>query len=548
MLRPGTQRHRHTVVTYILVAVTITSLPLWYQYSYGDGTFSLWKAPPQTVSAVAPPVADARVPEEIPDRKEQVPKQPPPPLELPADYDLSPGREMCQRMFGRGYLEHIGHHQHPYCESTSSSFVQCFSAPRLPYPWQSQWTSEAGDPICIARGVSFDPNIEDKKYFRAHCDARDFGAETERRRLGLDNSTNPVDPSTDLSGVPNLGELGEYWGGSGVGGEFRTHWDFGGAAPGCSADNNNGEWLLVIKRESTPNIWHKLMNLWQAMITLDAMQVARNPATGKPWMTKEDIASMRIVFDDEEPNEELDDWWRMLNGKEPVPASSLTPGACYGNVLLPLAGSSSPFWAALLEKVQHEPCQEPFLVDAFRRRVFRHLGIAPRPANFQPNEHPTVTFVNRTHNRKLYDADRLLRLVRARHPQSRVDAVDLAQLPLREQVALAADTDVFIGHHGAGMLHLLFLPADAAVVEVTSSRARKFRSISRLRGLAHFEADCLEEPEYAHATAGVPLPDGWRPGADDEHWQSREYAYLLEDDFLGLVDAAIRSQRNKRYS
>ena len=382
----------------------------------------------------------------------------------------------------------------------------------------------------------------------ANCHPRDFGAEMERMRLGLEGPPNPDDPSTDLHGVTNLADLAEYWGGSGVGGEFQAHWDFSRAAPGCSADSNNGEWLFVIKRESTPNIWHKLMNLWQAMVTLDAMQVARDPKTGRPWMTKEDVKSMRIIFDDDEPHEELDDWWRMLNGKEPTLANTLIPGTCYGNVVLPLAGSSSPFWAALLEKNQHEPCQESFLVDAFRRRVFRHLDIKPRAPGFEPNEHPTITFVNRTHNRKLYDAENLMAKVKARYPGSKVSVVDFAGLTLREQVALAVDTDVFIGHHGAGMMHLLFLPADAAVVEITSSRARKFRSITRLRGITHFEADCLEQPDYKHLVDGTPLPADWRTGMDDEHWQSREYAYLVEDDFMGWVDAAVRNQRNKRYS
>ena len=538
MLRHNSRRQRNVAAAYVLAAATIALLFLWYWHSSADASYSLWPsrggpAPtgPAEVEADGAPAVLL-----------------PPPPEFPADYDLSPGREMCDRMYGRGYFRHIDRHQHPYCESTSSSSLQCFSAPRLPFPWQSQWTSDAGDPICIARGVFFDPGGDDKKYFRAHCNPRDFAAERQRLLLAPENATNPVDPSTDLSGVPNLADLAEYWGGSGVGGELQAHWDFGGGARGCNANANNGEWLLVVRREATPNIFHKLMNLWQTMVTLDALQVARNSATGRPWMTKEDVASMQIVFDDNEPQEALDDWWRMLNGKAPAHAETLPPRSCYGNVVLPLAGSSSPFWAALLEKVHHEPCQEPFLIDAFRRRVFRHLDLVPRAADALPNEHPTITFVNRTQNRKLYDADGLLAKVRARHPESLVRSVDLAGLTLREQVALAAETDVFVGHHGAGLMHLLFLPADAAVVEITSSRGRKFRSVSRLRGLAHFEADCLERAEYEHRAHGTPLPDGWWAGADDENWQAREYAYLLEDDFLGVVDAAVRSQQNKRYS
>jgi hypothetical protein len=351
----------------------------------------------------------------------------------------------------------------------------------------------------------------------------------------------------DLAGVPGLSKLAVYWGGSGAGGEFQAHWDFSTSNKECTKDVNNGQWLFVIKREDTPNIWHRLMDIWQAMITLDAMQVAINPATGAPWMTKDDVKSMQVVFDDDWPEEPLDDWWRMLNGKQPQRINSLTPGTCYGNVLVPLAGSSSPFWAALLEKVYHRPCRGSLLMDAFRRRVFRHLNITPRTPSALPNEHPVITFVNRTHNRKLWDSKHLMSRVLEQHPNSKVRAIDLAGLSLRDQVALATETDIFIGHHGAGMLHLLFLPPDAAVVEITSSRQRKFRSIAQLRGLTHFEADCLERESYEAAVKGVPLPQAWWPGMDDVHWQSHEYAYLIEEDFLGWVDAAVRNQRNRRY-
>jgi len=534
MLYSCSRRPEQMIRLYLLAVVFIIALPLLYYHStIAVSLSSSWnphaRLPPDP-ALVNVSWRAARVPH---------------PAEFLTDYHLSPDQAMCDRMYGRGYFTHIDSHQHPYCEPSSSSFLQCFSAPRLPAPWASQWSSEAGDPICIAQGVSFDRD-GGERYFKAHCNARDFGV--EQSRMKEHGYVNPVDPSsTDLSGVPNLAELAEYWGGSGVGGEFKHRWDFTSTVAGCTKDANNGEWLFVIKREVTPNIWHALMNLWQAMVTLDAMQVALNPATGKPWMSAEDIASMDIVWDDNESLQGLEDWWLMLNGKKPGRTETLPSGTCYGNVLIPLAGLSSPMWAALSETVYHELCQEPFLIDALRRRVFRHLGLTPRAPRFQPNEHPTITLVNRTHNRKLWDADGLMAKVRARYPESKVNVVDFGSISLREQVALAADTDVFIGHHGAGLMHLLFLPSDAAVVEITSSRARKFRTITRLRGIAHFEADCLEEPEYGHIVNGTPLPEGWRAGADDQHWQSREYAYLIEDDFLGWVDAAVRNQKNKRY-
>lgn len=527
-------RRRPVFALYVLTAAIIVTTPVWYWHLSNKDSLP-WRS--------GLPDAFTRTPAWVPS---------PEPVQFPSDYDRSSDQEMCNRMFGPGYFEHIQNHQHPYCESSSSSsYLHCFSAPRLPFPWASMWSHERGDPICIAKGVSFEPGSE--KHFKTHCNTRDFAAEfaslsppAEGDDTKPKRQPEPTDPSTDIEGVPNLADLDVYWGGSGVGGEFQANWDFATPVPGC--DNNTssdgGGWLYVIRREDTPNFWHKLMGLWQAMITLDAMQVARNPATGKPWMTKQDVESMRIVYDDNLGTDPLDDWWKMLNGQEPGKISTL-PAGCYANVLIPLAGPSSPFWAALAENVYHEPCQEQFLVNAFRKRVFRHLYISPRDA--VPNIDPVITLVNRTHNRKLYDADNLMAKVRAKYPNSKVNVVDFAKLNLRQQVELAVNTDVFIGHYGAGMMHLFFLPPDAAVVEITSKSVRKFRSITRMRGIAHFEADCLEAPDYEHAVHGTPLPEGWQAGADDEHWQSREYAYLIEEDFLGWVDAAVRNQRNKRY-
>ncbi|KAF3913346.1 hypothetical protein ABW20_dc0104827 [Dactylellina cionopaga] len=440
-------------------------------------------------------------------------------LELPSEYKLSSDQEMCEKMYGRGYFTHIEENQAPYCEPPSSSFLQCFSAPRLPQPWISEWSSATGDPFCIARGVYFNTTSNDKKYFKAHC-----------------------------IGPPNRQVFAEYWGGSGVGGEFKAHWDLGTQIADCSKDSNNGEWLFVVKREESSNIWHNLMSLWQALITLDAMQITRNPATGRPWLTKENIASMQIVFDDDLPTQDLEDWWRMLNGKIPIKVNSLKNDACYGNVLLPLPGSSSPFWAALTETVYHEPCQSSILIDAFRRRVFQHLQIEPRPLNREPNEHPSIIFINRMATRKLWNADALMGKVRERYPKSKVTVADFATLSLHDQVALVAESDVLIGHFGAGLAHLLFLPLGAACVDITSSPARKFRSITRMRSIARFEATCLEEPEYNHIVNGTSLPPGWRPGMNDANWQTREYAYVVEEDFLAWVDAAVRNQLNQRYT
>jgi hypothetical protein len=49
------------------------------------------------------------------------------------------------------------------------------------------------------------------------------------------------------------------------------------------------------------------------------------------------------------------------------------------------------------------------------------------------------------------------------------EQVAMEDLPLREQIRLAASTDCLVGPHGAGMVHCLFMPPGSIVIELFSS-------------------------------------------------------------------------------
>src|SRR5207247_10066129 len=65
----------------------------------------------------------------------------------------------------------------------------------------------------------------------------------------------------------------------------------------------------------------------------------------------------------------------------------------------------------------------------------------------------------------------------------------LERLSLPGALALAIDTAGLVGMHGAGLVHTLFLPAGAGVVELypayTPRRLRHFRRLAAWRGLAY---------------------------------------------------------------
>jgi hypothetical protein len=78
-----------------------------------------------------------------------------------------------------------------------------------------------------------------------------------------------------------------------------------------------------------------------------------------------------------------------------------------------------------------------------------------------------VTYTQRNPPRTLAPAveDHFLATLRAM-PNVNLRVVDFARLSFAEQIRQIADTDLLIGVHGNGLCHLLFLPEDAAVIEL----------------------------------------------------------------------------------
>lgn len=87
-------------------------------------------------------------------------------------------------------------------------------------------------------------------------------------------------------------------------------------------------------------------------MTVDVIRMATNPVTKLPYLTPE--VDIQVAFEDDR-EEPLDDWWTMVTGSPPLQQSQLEPG-CYDNVILPLAGSSSPFWTLLLQNNNDQIC------------------------------------------------------------------------------------------------------------------------------------------------------------------------------------------------
>ncbi|KAK3352889.1 hypothetical protein B0T25DRAFT_568137 [Lasiosphaeria hispida] len=370
--------------------------------------------------------------------------------------------------------------------------MQCFIGNRLQGPWDT-------DPLCLARSAL----LSRGKSTNLNCQLRNFTIESQH---------NP-EAAVKNAGVHDIDDMRSYFFGTGAGEEFKS-WTFREEDTACSAQANNGQWILLAKREGNVNLWHKLMEIWQAIIFIEALRIARDPATGKPYVTATELASIRVVFEDDR-TEFLDDWWAVVTGNTPLRKADL-PDGCYANVIIPLAGSSSPFWTLLLEGREHEVCRTTTLIDAFVRRILTHLNITPRP-EIDVRADSVVTIIDRKKTRKFRNLDVFVARLKEKHPRARFSVVDFAALSLLEQVKVAAAVEIF--------------------PPVFPSLG--FRHVARMRGVAHFVGHCMWYEAWDRVVHGVAVPEGWTPPESEAGWQEAEWTYMTEDDFVGLVDAAI---------
>ena len=437
---------------------------------------------------------------------------------IPEAYRPDDRLKRCIKIFSSSYIISAASQKTTHCGEGFQSHLDCFHAPREPTP--HDWPV---DTFCLARGVAV---------------SRDE-AET-RLKLALQC---PLDTSHPGN---NVHSPYDYFFHTGVTHQL-AEWNTSSTQQdrSCTAANGQPQWIVLVRRGLTSNLWDSFMEIWQAMHSVDILRVALDE-TGNPYMTEEDISSARIVFEDDE-DLPFTEWWQLVLGNHapPLKSRSLKPG-CYSHVLLPLPGSSSPLYTAVFDPDFHQPCRQPSLVNAMRRRMIEYYGLE-RTIISAPDA-PSITIIDRKQTRAIWGIEGLVQTVRSRFPSSNVTLVDFAELPLREQVQLAMNTDVLVGVHGAGLTHSLWLEPTSAVVEIKPPLfPGGLGYVAQLNGGTYFEGRGLWPEVWNKTINNVPLPPGWQRPETDTTWQAEKYMYVDPAEFLGLVEAAVRSMGHKAW-
>jgi len=205
-------------------------------------------------------------------------------LQPPDDYRVQAADddEGCESHYGLPYLQHIADHHISYCEDGSRSTMECF-------------TTSDHDPVCIVRGVNYQKAPpEGKQRWSMNCQLRNFTTV-----IANDPSKAP-----ELEGFRNVEEFQEYFFSTGVGPQLRQ-WDISKEenenGNSCNAKKNDKKYTLLVKREGNNNIWHKLMELWQSKLTLDALQMTTyGSSSGQPYLSAAQRKDVQVVFEDDD--------------------------------------------------------------------------------------------------------------------------------------------------------------------------------------------------------------------------------------------------------
>nr|XP_053646822.1 EGF domain-specific O-linked N-acetylglucosamine transferase-like isoform X2 [Cherax quadricarinatus] len=141
-------------------------------------------------------------------------------------------------------------------------------------------------------------------------------------------------------------------------------------------------------------------------------------------------------------------------------------------------------------------CEKSGLFHAFSRHILHRLGVAGRS---QGDGTIHITLLSRnTEFRRVLNEAQLIKALRSDKKFIVRKAEYSHRMDFRQQLRQDQWTDVFIGMHGAGLTHLLFLPDWAVIFELYNCfDPNCYKDLARLRGIKYitWENSTLLKPE-----------------------------------------------------
>ncbi|XP_006896009.1 PREDICTED: EGF domain-specific O-linked N-acetylglucosamine transferase isoform X1 [Elephantulus edwardii] len=183
-------------------------------------------------------------------------------------------------------------------------------------------------------------------------------------------------------------------------------------------------------------------------------------------------------------------------------------------------------------------CQNTGLFRAFSQHVLHRLTITqegPKDGKIR------VTILARsTEYRKILNQNELVNALKT-VSTFEVQIVDYKyrELGFLDQLRITHNTDIFIGMHGAGLTHLLFLPDWAAVFELYNCEdERCYLDLARLRGIHYIT--------WRRQNKVFPQDKGHHPTLG-EHPKFTSYSFDVEEFMRLVLEAADHVSRHPKW-
>ncbi|KAK6501481.1 hypothetical protein TWF481_009319 [Arthrobotrys musiformis] len=301
------------------------------------------------------------------------------------------------------------------------------------------------------------------------------------------------------------------------------------------------ESIMLVKLEGGGNIWHTLMEVWSAVLTLDILKRAAEAkehlfgSTGKEGGVWEEDSI--TIYIQENMQSEMDaspvfGLWDVVTGKDVKDVKELKDG-CYKSVILPLAGGANPFWK---DHWKERNCERSSLVDGFVGKVMKFYGVEDAPAavkgaDAEEQERVKIRIIGRQHNRKILRLFDYIKTLQTTYPDADIEITKLERLDVTEQLRMMRKTDILIGVTGAGLTHTMFLRKGAAVVELTQPEPFTyfgFGNIAKMRGIEYFAVHGQK-----------------REGKSSINWQE-DNVLVDERALVEVVGKAIEGQKRRK--
>jgi protein O-GlcNAc transferase len=183
-------------------------------------------------------------------------------------------------------------------------------------------------------------------------------------------------------------------------------------------------------------------------------------------------------------------------------------------------------------------CEGSGMMMAFHKHLMNRLNIGQDPVN---PERLRVTLLQRTtRHRQIVNAEELVRAMKT-VMWFDVSVVDYKyrEYPFLDQVRKTHNSDIFIGMHGAGLAHVMFLPDWAALFEIyNTDDPRCYHDLARQRGVVY--------ATWEDKKTVFPESEGIHPTLKTPHAKFTNYSFEVKEFMRIIMRLAEEVRKRKR--